>query len=398
MTDPRASRTVLPPFLLLYALLFAAFGVASPFLPGLLQQRGLSAAQIGAVLAAGTAIRLLAGPVGCRLADWLQRHRQVLTGLTAASAAAALGYLGAGGFAALLAVSLLHASVLAPMVPLADAMAVAAAPGRFAYGWVRGAGSAAFVLGASAAGQVIGHYGLVSIIILNAGLLALAAAAATQVTNFIVAPVHARQAGNALELVRLPGFLRLMLVAGLIQGSHALHDGFEVLRWREAGISPGAAGLLWSEAVLAEVVVFVLFGRPMLRWLGPRGAVLLAAFAGIVRWSVTAWTAWLPAMALVEPLHGLTFALLHLACLRVLGSIVPQRLAATAQAVYSTVAVGIVSALLTLVSGWLYGQFGAGAFWVMAGLCAVAPPIAFGLDRFSSARTQGRATRNRNRD
>ena len=70
-----------------------------------------------------------------------------------------------------------------------------------------------------------------------------------------------------------------------------------------------------SDGVLAEVVVFAVVGPTLLRWLGPAGAAALAASAGVVRWSVTAVTAWLPAMALVEPLHGLTFALLHLACM-----------------------------------------------------------------------------------
>ncbi|HEY1781630.1 MAG TPA: hypothetical protein VGG79_14595 [Roseiarcus sp.] len=47
--------------------------------------------------------------------------------------------------------------------------------------------------------------------------------------------------------------------------SHALHDGFEVLRWEDGGIEPVAAGLLWSQGVLTEVVVFVLVG-PRLHW------------------------------------------------------------------------------------------------------------------------------------
>jgi len=32
-----------------------------------------------------------------------------------------------------------------------------------------------------------------------------------------------------------------------------MHDGFAMIRWRAAGIAPGTAGLLWSEAVAAEV-------------------------------------------------------------------------------------------------------------------------------------------------
>ena len=367
----------LPRFVLLYGTLFAAFGAASPFLPSLLQERGLGPSAIGLVLACGTAVRLLAGPAGGRLADRLGLRRPMLAGLTATAAAIGLGYLLPGGVETLLVVSVLHAALLAPLVPLADALSARAVPDR--YGWVRGAGSAAFILGANAAGQAVAAAGLPVIIVLNAGLLAVAAVAALAVPDMIAEPAPPGPAGGFGALLRLPGFPRIMLVAALIGGSHALHDGFEVLRWTEAGIGPGIAGLLWSEAVAAEVLVFVVVGPPLLRRVGPRGAALLAAGAGMVRWGVTAVTAAVPAMALVEPLHGLTFALLHLAVVQMLARIVPPPLAATAQAAYGTVAVGAMSALVTLASGPLYGVYGPGAFWAMAALCALAIPAAAGL-------------------
>ena len=367
----------LPRFVLLYGTLFAAFGAASPFLPSLLQKRGLGPSAIGLVLACGTAVRLLAGPAGGRLADRLGLRRPMLAGLTATAAAVGLGYLLPGGVETLLVVSVLHAALLAPLVPLADALSARAVPDR--YGWVRGAGSAAFILGANAAGQAVAAAGLPVIIVLNAGLLAVAAVAALAVPDMIAEPAPPGPAGGFGALLHLPGFPRIMLVAALIGGSHALHDGFEVLRWTEAGIGPGIAGLLWSEAVAAEVLVFVVVGPPLLRRIGPRGAALLATGAGMVRWGVTAVTAAVPAMALVEPLHGLTFALLHLAVVQMLARIVPPPLAATAQAAYGTVAVGAMSALVTLASGPLYGVYGPGAFWAMAALCALAIPAAAGL-------------------
>ena len=136
-------------FLALYGALFAAFGVASPFFAAFLASRGLRPEAIGLVLAAGTATRLLAGPLGGRLADGLGAPRWVLTGYAAAAALVAFGYLPAAGLWPLLLVSVAHAAVLAPIVPLADALALAAAAvGRgFQYGWVRGAGSAAFIVG-----------------------------------------------------------------------------------------------------------------------------------------------------------------------------------------------------------------------------------------------------------
>jgi MFS transporter, PPP family, 3-phenylpropionic acid transporter len=370
-------------FVLLYGAMFAAFGVASPFLPALLHERGLGPSEIGAVLAAGTAIRLISGPVISRLADRLGKHRQILTALLAIAAAIAFAYGLPGGFAIFLLVSVAHASALAPIVPIADAMTLAAAPGRFQYGWVRGAASAAFVVGAVGAGQVVQATSLGGIVWMNGTMLALAAVAALRLPqNALDRPAAPRQA-NVRALLAVPGFLPLMALAALVLSSHALHDGFEVLRWEEGGIGPGAAGLLWSEGVLAEVVVFAVVGPTLLRWLGPAGSAALAASAGVVRWSVTAVTAWLPAMALVEPLHGLTFALLHLACMQMLSVVVPPPLAATAQGIYGGIAVGTMTAVMTLVSGPLYGAFGPRAFWFMALLCAAALPIAFAMRRIS---------------
>ena len=189
----------LPRFLVFYAALFAAFGVASPFLPGLLQQDGLGPSQLGVVLAAGTGIRLLAGPFGGRMADRIGRVPLVLAGYTAVAAVVALGYAPARGLPLLLAISVAHAAVLAPLTPLADTLAVGSAKhGRnFRYGWVRGAGSAAFIAGTLVSGQVVGQAGLGSIVWLNAGLLAAAAGVAALLPNHVAGaapppPSHSR--------------------------------------------------------------------------------------------------------------------------------------------------------------------------------------------------------------
>jgi len=115
------------PFLLLFALLYAAFGVASPFLPALMQGRGIPAEQIGLVLGLATATRLVSASIAGRVADRLHALRATLAAFTVGTALAALGYLSATGVWALLAISLLHALALAPTTNLADALAVVAA-------------------------------------------------------------------------------------------------------------------------------------------------------------------------------------------------------------------------------------------------------------------------------
>jgi MFS transporter, PPP family, 3-phenylpropionic acid transporter len=385
------SGGALAPYLILFAALYAGFGVLSPYLPALLSEHGLAPEAIGIVLAGGTALRLLAGPVAGHLADRLNAARLIFAGCAMGAGLAALGYLPSYGLWPLLSIALLQAAMLAPLAPLGDSLVLpAAAPAiradrrGFDYGWVRGAGSGAFILGSILSGQAVGFVGLVAAIWLNAALLIAAAFWAPWVHPLPPRPTVSGTptppaAGHIGALLRLPEFRRVVLVAALILGSHAMHDGFAMIRWRAAWIAPGTAGLLWSEAVAAEVVVFLVIGRPLLDRLGPGGAAMLAAAAGVLRWTVSAETAALPALAMIQPLHGLTFALLHLACMRRLAEIVPPGLSATALTLYGTVGIGAASALLTLASGTLYGAVGADGFWVMAGLCAAALPIAHRL-------------------
>ena len=155
-----------------------------------------------------------------------------------------------------------------------------------------------------------------------------------------------------------------------------MQDAFAVIRWSEAGSAPSAISLLWSEAVAAEVIVFFLIGPGLLRRMDARGAAALAAVAGVLRWSVAGVTTSVLLLSIVQPLHGLTFALLHLACMRMMGSLVPISLCATAQAFYAFGA-GLTTAALTLLSGILYARYGGASFFPMAVLCGIALPFAW---------------------
>jgi MFS family permease len=55
-------------FILLYVLLYGAFGAASPFLPSYIQERGIPPELIGVLVGAGTAVRLMSAPIAGRIA------------------------------------------------------------------------------------------------------------------------------------------------------------------------------------------------------------------------------------------------------------------------------------------------------------------------------------------
>jgi PPP family 3-phenylpropionic acid transporter len=304
---------------------------------------------------------------------------------------ASLLYLPAHSFWLLVLVNLIQAATLAPLVPLSDALSLSWSRSAmhgdsraFEYGWVRGTGSAAFVAGLLVAGQIATKWGLPSVLWLTAAGL-FAAALSTR-----YAPDLAQGANSTIQkrkvigrdwliLVRRPTFMRMVLAAALVLGSHAMNDAFAIIRWSDAGISPALSSVLWSESVGAEVMVFVLFGPWLLDLLGASGGLALGAGAAVVRWGVMAQTANVAALAAIEPLHGLTFALFHLGCMRIIAETVPRSLAGTAQAFYGTVGIGGTTALLTIASGWLFARLGPAGFWGMAFLCSAALPIIWSL-------------------
>ena len=114
------SRPALSRFLILYAALYAGFGVQSPYLPSLLESRDLRPEAIALVLAAGSAVRLVAGPTAGRLADRLDAPKVILSLCSAVAALIALGYLPARGLWLLFAVGVFHSAALAPLAPLSE--------------------------------------------------------------------------------------------------------------------------------------------------------------------------------------------------------------------------------------------------------------------------------------
>ncbi len=290
-----------------------------------------------------------------------------------------------------------RSGMLASIAPLSDALANTAAyesetdgRRRFDYGWLRASGSAAFIVGTTVSGWGAGKAGLASMIWFSGALLIIGGMVALLLPK--LPGEYAEHSGARPAIVRdwvllfrVAVYRRVLIIAALVEGSHALHDAFSAIRWRSAGIDLPIVGLLWSESVLSEVVVFLLIGPRLVRQLGPGGACALAAGAGVIRWTVAAFTIDPVLLGFVQTLHGLTFALLHLACMRLIVQVVPVRLAATAQSIYGTMCIGLATALLTLASGLLYERMGGNAFLVMAGFCLLALPLCRGL-RLSDVR------------
>ncbi|WP_426956673.1 MFS transporter [Muricoccus radiodurans] len=362
---------------------YAGIGVTMPFLPPFLAGRGLEPEAVAAVLFAGSATRFLAGPPLGRLAERLGDARRLLIPAGLAAGLAAMIWAPAHGFLAVLAVQILFAFSIAPIGPVGEALALAAArEARVEYGKVRAPGSVAFILGSLLAGWLANRLGYDAMPWLL-GACYLATAFAAWALPRRLAPGRATERavplglaarlrrGFGLHLMRHPGFARMILLTALIQGSHAAYYGFGSIHWARAGHSADTIGLLWAVSVAAEVAL-LWWAQPLLGRLSPVALTVIAAVAGLVRWTGLAITTELAVLVVLQPLHALTFGAQYMAAMRWLSTHAPAGEQLSAQSLYAALGNVAAMAAATLLAGALFAHLGAGAFLMGTAMCAAA--------------------------
>ena len=95
-----------------------------------------------------------------------------------------------------------------------------------------------------------------------------------------------------------------------------------------------------------------------------------ATGAAVVRWALMSLSPPLALLVPLQTLHTLTYGASHLGAMHFISRAVPVSAQGTAQALYATVASGLLMGGATLVSGWLYARVGGHAYLAMAAMAA----------------------------
>ena len=240
-------------------------------------------------------------------------------------------------------------------------------------------GSVAFILASTAGGWALTGRGDEAIVAAMVGGLLLVAVAAAALPD--ARPETRRASRHAVgRLMTDTGFLLCAAAIACNMASHAVLMGFGTLHWEAAGHDKDVIGPLWAVGVISEVALFALGNRVVDR-LGITGLIALGAAAAMLRWAGTALTTDLWLLAPVQMLHGFTFAATHLGGMTYLQRHVAPEISATAQGLYSSIAMGGATGLALVASGPLYERFGGDAFWFMAVLSACSLLLAAVLAR-----------------
>ncbi len=335
-----------------YFFYFALLGGLYPYWSLYLDARGLTAEQIGTLLAIPLVTKIAAPNLWSWLADASGRR----LGIIRLGALLALVCFTAIFFAeSLLALALVLVgysffwNAVLPQYEVITLGFLGAHPER--YSRIRLWGSVGFIAAVVGAGYSFESWGIELFPALGLGLLAAILVASLLVPRppDVVAD-HRRQPLHLV--VRQRAVFSFLLSGLLLQAAHGAYYSFFSLHLQEFGYGRTAIGLLWSVGVVAEVLIFAVMHRVLLRF-GVRALLLISLALAALRWGLIGhFSEWITVLVIAQTLHAFTFGSYHAAGIETIRRLFAHSGQAGGQALYGAVSFGLGGAL----GSWIAGQ------------------------------------------
>jgi PPP family 3-phenylpropionic acid transporter len=379
--DPTLRR-----FSIFYFCYYAALGAYTPYIGRWVASLGHGGWVVGAMLGLWYASRIAGPPAWSMASHGSARQGRWFFAGCVLTALCFAGFFFTRGAWALLGVMAAFGFFYNAVMPQFEAMTLAAlGDGTARYGRIRVWGSIGFLVVASTYGWLLDRLGDDAYVWLTLPWLLATAAAAWPHRHDPPAPDEPAPRLDA-SLLRRPGVGRFLVVALLVQLGFGPFYVFYTLHLQAHGHSGLAVGVLWGLGVLVEIALF---------WQAPRliarlGADRLIAWCiglTVLRWAATAWFAGsFAAMAAVQLLHALSFAMFHACCMQRMGELFPGPLGRHGQSLLYAFSSGVGGVLGALMAAALWeGGGGEAAF---AG-GAIATALAWWVHARGRAREDG---------
>lgn len=366
-----------------YFFYFALLGAVAPFMPLYLEYLGFSPARIGELLALPMLMRCLAPNLWGWLGDRTGRRLLIVRwGALLTLAGFALIFI-RQDYAWLALVMLLHAFFWHAILPQFEVLTfghLKNQPER--YSKIRLWGSVGFIVTVVLMGRVFDAYGLggypalVCLIMLGILLSSMLVPAADGQEP----RAHESSGQGLVTILKHRAVWVFYLGVMLMQVSHGPYYSFLSIYLGELGYSRMATGWLWSLGVLAEIVLFMLMPRILLRF-SVRQVLLASFLLAAIRWLMLGHLAdqiaWL---LLIQLLHAATFGSFHTAAMQFVQQQFPVGRQGMGQALYVSLS-GVGAAIGALYAGYLWQPAGPAITFAVASAAAALAGIAlfFGL-------------------
>jgi MFS family permease len=356
-----------------------------PFLPIVLRDRGLSAAQIGVILAVAAAAGFVAAPLWGHVGDGGLGAERTVFVASVAAAIAVLPLLRAHSFLALTVVVVLVTAARSSMASLSDAIALEhLGDDRAQYGKVRLWLSVGWAISACVWGLVLQTGSLDWLPWIYAACMLVVAAWARMVRGRrMLHEASAVGARRAMVVALAPFLLSLLLLFAAFNATFS----FISIRIRDLGGGLFVVGAATALQAIAEAPVMRITPR-LNRVLGHRALYVVGSLFFVASFVAWAFLDSPLAIALVKLVAGVGFALVYVGSVLLVDDLVPPALRGTGQGLAKAVSFGLSPILGSLAGGAIYDYAGPRALFLV---CAAAALVA-GTSVFVIA-ARARATR-----
>jgi PPP family 3-phenylpropionic acid transporter len=344
---------------LFYLFFFIALGVFVPYWSLYLQYLQFSSAEIGELTALAMASKIIAP----YLLGWLADHRGQRLGIIRIAA-----FLSAVVFAGIFIqqeyywVALIVTSFgffWNACLPLFEGLTLNHLGKQVAeYSHIRIWGSIGFIVAVVAMPFAFEAYGYQIIpIILFISLLLMSAATFVICDTAQLLPSSSQK--NIWEIAHQPIVIAFLVVCTLQVASHGAYYTFFSLYLLDHGYSAIMTGWMWALGVVAEIMVFFVMHRLLIRY--NAGLLLAIALLGTaLRWLLLAYFVdYFVIILFIQILHAISFGLFHAAAIHLVHDLFPERLQSRGQALYAGVCFGIGGVVGSLFSGYGWDSIGA---------------------------------------
>jgi len=354
-----------------YFFYFAYLGAFAPFFALYLTSVGMTAVEIGVLMALPQLTRILAPHLWGWLADHTGRRIGVVRISGAAGMIAFLGVFTGDSFALLFVVLFAMMFFWSAALPLVEATTLSKLGDDTArYGRIRVWGSVGFIAAVVAVGYLIDATGPRSVLWVIAGLMA-----GMLLLSFTLAEArpepHESDDLPVWQIVRKPAVLAVIGASALMAAAHGPYYTFYTIHLVDHGYSKSAAGWLWALGVICEIGIFIWMSR-LYRAFTLRSILIASTLLAALRFVVIGWGADSIVLLLAaQTLHAASFGSFHAAAIGVVHKLFRGRHQARGQAIYGSLAYGLGGTAGGLASGYAWGGLGPALTFTLAAGCGL---------------------------
>jgi PPP family 3-phenylpropionic acid transporter len=164
---------------------------------------------------------------------------------------------------------------------------------------------------------------------------------------------------------------------------------FSLYLQKELGVSNAYLSFFWAFGSVVETIMFLYTGR-LVRRFGTKWFLVLGMFGIAFRLGVYAAFPNIPVIFLVQGLHALTFAAVHVSTVTFVNYAAPEKWRASAQTIWEGITIGLGTAAGAFAGGLIAHRYGYRTLYTVMSVVAAAAAVAFVL--FGRPAAQSRAS------